>query len=153
MRFLTIHDLNDFNDLMQKYKFIDHTGDLGIQIFGEDLPELFKHAGEAFFHIITDRKKIRKSMSRKITVNAEGLEDLLVNWLNEFVFLFDTEMLLFRDFEISSLDERHLEATVHGEPYNEGRHPIKTTVKGATYHQLGVYREKDIWKAQVIFDL
>jgi SHS2 domain-containing protein len=145
--------LNDFNVLMQKYKFIDHTGDLGIQVFGENLPELFRHAGEAFFHIITERKKVRKSMSRKITVNADGLEDLLVNWLNEFVFLFDTEMLLFRDFDIPSLNEHHLEATVHGEPYDEKRHPIKTTVKGATYHQLEIYKEKDIWKAQVIFDV
>ena len=92
-------------------------------------------------------------MSHKITVKADGPEDLLVNWLNEFVFLFDTEMLLLRDFDIASLNEHHLEATVHGERYDEKRHPIKTTIKGATYHQLGIYREKNIWKAQVIFDL
>jgi SHS2 domain-containing protein len=138
---------------MQKYKFIDHTGDLGIQIFGENPAELFRHAAQAFFQIITDRAKIRKSISRKITVRGEGLEDLLVNWLNEFIFLFDTEMLLFKDFDILSFDERHLEAVAYGEPYDEKRHSIKTTVKGATYHQLEIYREKDTWKGQVIFDV
>jgi SHS2 domain-containing protein len=51
------------------------------------------------------------------------------------------------------LNEQALEATARGEPYDENRHPIKTTVKSATYHQLRIRREKGIWKAQIILDL
>ncbi len=135
------------------FSFIDHTGDLGIRVWGESPQVLFLHAAEAFFHIITDRRRIRKRDSRRISLRADGLEELLVTWLNEFVFLFDAEGLLFTHFQILSLDEHRIEAIARGEVYEEGRHPIKTTIKGATYHQLRIYQQGGMWEAQVIFDL
>jgi len=138
---------------MENFRFIDHTGDLGVEVFGENLSALFQHAGEAFTEIITDAETIVTRESIPVSLKAEQIEDLLVRWLNEFVFLFDTKGLLFRVFNIASIDDRHIEATVQGEPYDERRHPIKTTVKSATYHQLEVVREGEIWKARIILDL
>lgn len=69
------------------------------------------------------------------------------------MFLFDTEGLLFSVFDIVSIDDRRVEETVHGEAYAEACHPMKTTIKGATYHQLEVVRRGGSWKAMVIFDL
>ncbi len=138
---------------MEKFRFIEHTGDLGAEIFGESLAELFQHAGEAFTDIVSDAETVLKKETRHIALQAEQIEDLLIRWLNEFIFLFDTEGLLFAGFDVISIDDRHIEATVQGEIYDENRHPIKTTVKGATYHQLAVVREDTIWKARIIFDL
>jgi SHS2 domain-containing protein len=138
---------------MKKFRFIDHTGDLGIEVFGESLPSLFQHAGEAFTDIITDGKKIRSRESRDISLHADRIEDLLIRWLNEFIYLFDTEGFLPKTFDIASIEDCHIEARVQGELYDEGRHPIRTTVKGATYHQLQVIHEEDLWKARVILDL
>ncbi len=138
---------------MKRFRFINHTGDLGIEIYGESPADLFRHAGEAFTEIVTDAKTIRKKETRHISLQADRIEDLLVAWLNEFIFLFDTEGLLFTQFEIISIDARHIRATVQGEAYNENRHPIKTIIKGATYHQLRVIRDKATWKARVIFDI
>lgn len=139
---------------MKKFRFIDHTGDLGVEIYGDSLPALFRNAGEAFTEIVSDGKSIRPHNSMSISLRADRIEDLLVHWLNEFIFLFDTEGLLFAVFDIASIDERHIEATVKGEQYDQDRHPIKTIVKSATYHQLqaGVL-EDGTWKARVIFDL
>jgi SHS2 domain-containing protein len=138
---------------MVKFRFIDHTGDLGIEVYGDSLRDLFQHAGEAFADIVTDAETIRPQESKQICLDADNIEDLLVRWLNEFVFLFDTEDLLFSVFDIVSVDDHHIEATVKGEAYDDTRHPINTTVKGATYHQLEVVRQNDLWKAHVIFDL
>jgi SHS2 domain-containing protein len=137
----------------RKFKFIDHTGDMGVKVFGENVQALFQHAAEALVHIITDPKAIREKESRKISIRANSREELLVRWLNEFVYLFDTHGSLFRRFEILDLDDSSIEAIVHGETYEEGRHTIHRTVKGATYHQLQVTRGKEGWEAQVIFDL
>lgn len=138
---------------MKKYRFIDHTGDLGVEIFGENLFALFRHAGEAFTEIITDPDTIQPADSKHISLNADRVEDLLVHWLNEFIFMFDAKGLLISVFDIDSVDARHIDATVRGEIYDKARHEIKTTVKSATYHQLKVARENHTWKAQVIFDL
>jgi SHS2 domain-containing protein len=40
---------------------LDHTGDLGIRVFGRSLPDLFRHAAEALFHVITDPETIRNA--------------------------------------------------------------------------------------------
>jgi SHS2 domain-containing protein len=86
-------------------------------------------------------------------LKSKGTEALLVSWLNEFLYLFDTGGLLFRHFEILSLDDRHLKATARGEAYEEGRHPINTLIKAVTYHQLEILKEKGAWKTRIIFDL
>lgn len=138
---------------MRKFEFVDHTGDLGIRVFGKSLSDLFHHAAEALFHVITDPETILPKETRKIAVAGHGPEELLISWLNEFIYLFDTRGLLFREYEFIFLNEKSLEALVRGEPYDENRHPIKTTVKSATYHQLQIRQEKGEWEAQVILDL
>lgn len=135
------------------FRFIDHTGDVGIALEGRDPSELFRHAGEAFFSILTDLGKIRGRIRRRIELEANGWEDLLVRWLSEFNFLFETEGMLFRTFDIDTIDEHRIRATAQGEPYEEGRHPIKTSVKAVTYHQLRVRQEGGTWKVTVIFDI
>jgi SHS2 domain-containing protein len=141
------------NNDMRKFEFLDHTGDLGIRVFGKSLPDLFRHASEALFHVITDPETIQCRETRRISLQGHDLEELLIDWLNEFIYLFETQGLLFRDFDFSSLDAQSLEASARGEPYDASRHPIKTTVKSATHHQLHIRREKGLWKAQVILDL
>ena len=137
----------------RKFKFIDHTADMGIQVYGETLSLLFQHAAEGLLHIITDPKRIREKESREISVRANGLEELLVNWLNELIYLFETGGFLFRRFEILDLGEYFIEAVAFGEIFDEGYHPILRTIKATTYHQLHVTRGKAGWEAQVIFDL
>jgi SHS2 domain-containing protein len=138
---------------VRKFEYLDHTGDMGIRVFGKTLPDLFHHAAEALFHVITDPETIQPKETRKITLQANDLEELLIDWLNEFIYLFETQGLLFRDFQVHALDERSLQASARGEPYDEIRHPIQTTVKSATHHQLHIRREKGLWKAQIILDL
>jgi len=138
---------------MDKFKFIDHTGDLGMVIFGKDPRELFVHAAEGFFYILTNPKKVRSNSTCEISLKANGMEELLVAWLNEFVYLFDTRRLLFSRFQVLALDDLSMKAVARGEPYEEGRHPIKRTIKEATYHQLRIHEEGGAWEAQVIFDL
>jgi len=136
-----------------RFEFVDHSGDLGVRVFGETLPGLFQQAAEALAFIITDTEKIRIKETRKILLEAKTDEELLITWLNELVYLFDTEGLLFKAFQVLSVHDQHLEALAQGEIYVEGRHPIKTAVKAATYHQLKILHHQGVWTALVIFDL
>ncbi len=141
----------------KKYTLINHTADLGIEVYGEGLQELFSNAGFALFDIMTDISKVKESTKKVITVEGNDLEQLMVNWLNDLLYLFDVEGLLFKRFEVAvgAIHELplHLNAIVAGECYDPDRHVIETAVKAATYHQIQVVKENDRWRARIIIDL
>jgi SHS2 domain-containing protein len=138
---------------MKRFEILNHTADIGIVVYGEDLKSLFQNAGEVFFHLITDLKKVRLRTEREIKIRGESLERLMVDWLTELLYLHEVEGLLFKRFEVESVGKDGLKAKAKGETYREGIHVIKTGVKAITYHQIKVRKEKKDWKAQIIFDL
>ena len=138
---------------MKRFEILDHTADIGLVVYGDDLKALFENAGEGFFHIITDLRKVKRRIERPITLRGESLDRLIVDWLNELLYLHDVEGLLFKGFKVKSVGEDGLKATVKGEPFQEGVHVIKTGVKAVTYHQIEVRQENGRWRAQIIIDL
>jgi SHS2 domain-containing protein len=138
---------------MKRFKILDHTADIGLIVYGEDLKALFENAGEAFFHLVTDLRKVRSRTERRIEIQGEILERLMVDWLTELLYLHDVENLLFKKFKVESIGKAGLKAMVKGEPFQEGVHVIKTEVKAVTYHRIEVRKENGGWRAQIIFDL
>lgn len=140
-------------DKGKKFRFLDHTGDLGILVYGGNLEELFSNAAEAFFDIITDVRRIRESTERIIRAQGPNLEELMVRWLGELLYVHDVDGLLFRSFSIDELRDGSLKARARGEAFDEKRHVMKTEIKAVTYHQIQVRKEKGRWRARIIFDL
>jgi SHS2 domain-containing protein len=138
---------------MKRFKVLDHTADIGLIVYGEDLKALFENAGEAFFHLVTNLRKVRSRTERRIEIQGEILERLMVDWLTELLYLHDVENLLFKKFKVESIGKAGLKAMVKGEPFQEGVHAIKTKVKAVTYHRIEVRKGNGGWRAQIIFDL
>ena len=138
---------------MRRFEFLDHTADIGVVVYGENLQALFENAGKAFFHLITDLRKVRPRTERRIEIGWESLERLMVDWLSELLYLHEVENFLFKEFIVESVGEQGLKAVAKGEPFQEGVHVIKTEVKAVTYHQIAVREENGNWRAQIIFDL
>lgn len=137
----------------RRYEILDHTADIGLIVYGENLSALFENAGEAFFRLITDLRKVKPRIERKIVIERETLERLMVDWLNQLLYLHDVENLLFKKFRVETVGEEGLKAIAAGEPFQENLHVINTEVKAVTYHRIEVRREKESWRAQVILDL
>ncbi len=138
---------------MKRYELLDHTADIGIIAFGKSLPEAFGNAAYAMFDILTNAEEIREDQSFDIQVSANDIGDLLVTWLDELLFRYETERIILKRFEISELTEKSLKATVFGEKVDLKRHVIKVEIKNITYHQLKVEKTSKGWRLQVIFDL
>jgi len=137
----------------KKFRLLDHTGDLGVLVYGEDLEELFANAGEVFFDIITDLRRVRETTERTIRIESSNLEDLMVNWLGELLYFHDVDGLLFKSFSIDEIGDGTMKARARGEVFQEERHVIKTEIKAVTYHQLQVKKATGRWRARIIFDL
>jgi len=135
------------------YEVFDHTADIGIHAFGRTLPELFIHAAQGMESLVVAPEQVRESVSRAIAVEGHDIVSLLIAWLNELIFLFDTEYLLFRTFEISAFTETSLKGSASGEPYDAQRHELSSAIKAVTWHEAAVEPTGDGYKARIIFDI
>ncbi len=135
------------------YEVFDHTADVGIHAFGRTLPELFIHAAQGMESLVVVPEQVRELVSREIAVEGHDIVSLLIAWLNALIFLFDTEYLLFRTFEINAFTETSLRGSASGEPYDEQRHELSSAIKAVTWHEAAVEPTGDGYKARIIFDI
>ncbi|HDO22232.1 MAG TPA: archease [Nitrospirae bacterium] len=138
---------------MKKFEIIDISGDAGLRAFGNSVPELFKNAAKGMYSLITSLKSIEIKESRGVKASGESLEGLLIAFLNELIFYFDTDGFIGREITIERLSENHVEATVSGEAFDTDRHEPGLLIKAATYHNVNVRKTNGSWEASVIFDI
>ena len=138
---------------MKTYELIEHTADVGIKAYGKNISEAFENAAKGMFDIITDNSEIESTGEYEIHLEAQDLEQLLVDWLSELLFLNSAKNLVFSFFKVE-LDEKNnsLSAHVFGEKYSLSKHKIGAEIKAVTYHILEV-RNKRPYHVQVLFDI
>jgi len=136
----------------KEFEIIDHTADVGIIAYGADIRQTFANAARALFSIITELEDVEEVLHRDIELNATDQESLLVQWLNELIYLFDVENIVFKRFDIFHLDQTRLKAIIYGEKIDKAKHKLKTGVKATSYHMLKVEKNNG-YKAQVRFDI
>ena len=138
---------------MGQYKLIDHTADIGIFVEGEDLKDLFATSAYAMFSQMIDLSKIKDKKTKRVELEGENLEDLLIRWLNELLFL-STKGYIFKNFNIENLKENSLRASLKGDKIDFRKIPLKQQIKAATYHQLEIKKKTDsCWQTTIIFDV
>lgn len=138
------------------HDFPEHTADLACEIRAPTLEALLAEAGRAFTDAITPVDGVRSREERVLGVSAPSPPELLVAWLEELLYLFETTDLLASRTEVhveGGSGGLRLEATVGGEAFDAVRHPLRTLIKGITYHELLVEEGPDGWRARVIFDV
>jgi len=136
----------------KEFEILNHTADVGIIAYGGDMKEAFANAARGLFSLITELDDIEEVVHRDIELTAPDQESLLVKWLNELIYLFDTENIIFKRFDITQLSQTRLKARSYGHEVDNSKHTLKTGVKAATYHMLKI-EKNDGSKVQVLFDI
>ena len=135
----------------KEFEILNHTADVGIIAYGADINEAFANAAKGLFSLITELDDVEEMTHRDIELTAPDQESLLVAWLNELIYLFDVENIVFKRFDITRLDSTHLRARSYGHRVESG-YELKTGVKAATYHMLKI-DQSDGSRVQVLFDI
>jgi len=136
---------------MKRFRLIEHTADTGLIAGGNSLAEAFANAAYGLFSIIAELDTVSEAEARLVAVNAGDFQELLFNWLNDLLYIFDVEHLIFKKFDILEFTETGLTSRCWGERYDPKRHQLKTGVKSATYHMLDVDEREN--SVRVIFDV
>ena len=135
------------------FEVIDHTADIGITAYGADIKEVFTNAAVGLFSLMAELDDIKENVQRELKLSAEDEEILLVEWLNELIYIFDVEHIIFKRFEIDELTSNQIRARCFGEEIKPGQHKLKREIKAATYHMLRISKDNSGYKVQVIFDI
>ncbi|MDH3254954.1 MAG: archease [Acidobacteriota bacterium] len=139
------------------FRILDHTADIGIEVEAAEIGHLFADAARGFASCVTDLTTIEARHDRHFAVSSQGLDNLMVDWLDELLYTFEIDGQVFSQLDVDVLcagEKFRLEARAAGEHFDPERHPLKVPIKAVTYHELKVWRdEKGVWKARVIFDI
>ncbi|OYT42268.1 MAG: archease [Candidatus Aenigmarchaeota archaeon ex4484_224] len=142
---------------MKKFEFIDiTTADVAFLAYGKSLEEVFENSALAMFEVMVNTSKVEKKEERRIEAKGFDLESLLFDWLNELLFFYGSENLVFSEFKVKigkKNEEFFLEGIAKGEKFDEKKHEPKTEVKAVTYHKMKIKKEDGIWKVRVILDI
>jgi SHS2 domain-containing protein len=147
---------------MKKYEQIDISGDVGLKIWGKKIEEILENSAKGMLELITDTSGVEETVEKGVALESENYEDLLVRWLNELVFLFDTYGFICRTFNINIQKGQKitaaeniikLKAKVSGGIFDSEVNESRLLIKAATYHGLSVKKVNSHWEATVIFDI
>jgi len=138
---------------MKKYEQVEHTADIGIRAYGADLKELFVNAACGMLDIVFDTDAIDENLDVPLEITGVDTEELLVNWLQELLYLFEVKHLALKRVAVEEIANGKLKATVFGERFDQKRHTAKTEIKAVSYHQLRIEKRGDILAVQIIFDI
>jgi SHS2 domain-containing protein len=138
------------------YRFLNHTADVAFDVEAPTRDDLFGEALAAFTDTLTERETVEERVTRRFELRSSQLDLLLVDWLTELLYAFETEGLLFQYADVRVTEEDgafHLVAEARGEAEDPERHSGKVLVKAVTYHGLEVVEEGNGWRARVVFDI
>src|SRR5262249_5699321 len=129
------------------HEWRSHTAEIELAVDADSPEQVFAEAAEALAELISLGRD-GEPRNRQVAIDAADLGALLVEWLEELIFLADTEG--FAPERVADLEIRDtsLTATLVGRP---GR--IEPLVKAPTYHGLRFARDDGVWHARVVLDV
>lgn len=142
---------------MKPFEIIDHTADAGIKVWGATMTELFENAARGMFAVIAkDGCNVQGSkIEKKIEIHktADSLEEILVSWLSELLYVFNREKTYFSDFKVKSLNNDGIEAQASGVNLDLYQSDLYTEIKAVTFHNLKIEENVDGFSCTIIFDV
>lgn len=130
-----------------EHHFVEHGGEVEVELSAENEIGLFAAALDAFAELVAGSED---GEATEVSIELRGRDRtlLLVDWLNELLFLVEIEQFVPRHITSIELGEESLQATVagdHGTP--------RPLVKGISLNGLRFEQEGGVWHGRVVFDV
>jgi SHS2 domain-containing protein len=129
------------------YRWVEHTSEIELLIEDETPQAVFAEALVALGDLLTEQRG-GEPVSHEVSVSAADLPTLLAEWMNELVYLAETDGFIPERTQRLDLTERTVEAVVAGRRGNP-----RNLVKAVTYHGLELSRSDGRWTARVVLDV
>ncbi len=135
------------------YTVVEHPADTGFETTACDLTSLFTNAALALFDLLWQAVPSAEDQEFPLEINGNDTEELMVNFLEEFLYLHDSRCLVMTRIAIDAVAPPTLRGRAWGHPFQAGRDQVRLVAKAVTYHQLHVGNDGAGWRARVMLDI
>ena len=136
-------------NMPEKFKIISTAEDIKLRVFGKDKDELFKNAAAGMLSVLKP-SCTKEVVERKIMVEADDAENLLLEFLNEVLYQMRINKECYQEFDLKFKNENKLEARLKGVSLRGFGGELK---RGA-YCDLRIWRnEREELECEVVFDI
>lgn len=132
------------------FEHLPHIGEVRLRLRGSSIADILQQAAVAVAELLLPgRPPPGAELVHEIVLDAPDRAALLVDWLNELLFLAERDRWLPSRIEMHEANETHLRATASG-PVLEC---APSLVKAATWHGLRFEVEDGGFEAEVLLDI
>ncbi len=135
------------------FRLLEHTADMGIAARAPSLKDVFIESARGLRTLMLGNSPAESAQQQQVELHCDNEAELLVAWLNEIIYLFETKGLVPASFQIELIEQSHLKGVIEGEEFNPARHNVERQAKAATYHQLELSQTDHGWTARIFIDL
>jgi SHS2 domain-containing protein len=139
--------------MSRSFELLDHPSDIGILGRGNSREDALVAVSNGLTSIMADPGSFQPAVEREFHVEGSDPAAQVINWLNEILFYFDTESLIFVDFVVDSWTPERLSGRAKGDHFDMNRDELRTSVKAATYHQFEMKQTASGWELRVFIDV
>jgi SHS2 domain-containing protein len=146
--------------MKKRYEILEHIADGKFRAFGRSLEEALGNAALAMVSLMWDSKKIRPAQREKIKVKASSVEQLIVKFLTEFIYLMEVKSFLLGRIDVLKIKKTsrgkrivyELQAEVSGDRISPG-YELYGQVKAVTYNDMKIEKVDNGLVLQVVVDM
>ncbi|KAF2074438.1 hypothetical protein CYY_004256 [Polysphondylium violaceum] len=139
------------------FEYLDHTADI-MFVWGKDLKESFEQMALAMMHYMVELDTVEmddSAVTHEIKVSGHDMDSLLFAYMDECLFIFNTEFSIFKEIEILSIDRESftIEARAKGIELDKSKHTTGTEIKAITYSCMEIKEAQDKSEVYLIVDI
>lgn len=131
------------------YKLHEHTADIRLEATGESLAGLFSETMKAM-NAVSCPGFSSEMVERQVEVSSPDILSLLVDFLNEIVFLGQVHHEAYEELQTVAVTETQFKGVVKGRKIIS----MEEEIKAVTLHEASVRQtEKGTWLANLVLDI
>src|SRR5881227_2359584 len=108
--------------MVPKFELLEHTSDIGVLARGANRNEALIAVSHGLVSILVNPAGFKPLEERFFKATGSDEAAQIVNWLNEILFFFDTEGMVFVEFDIESWNTDEVIGRARGERFDIDRH-------------------------------
>lgn len=135
------------------WEHFDVEADVGVRAWGPTRAAAFEQAALGMFALVVAPDEVTPAESREVRAQGDTPADLLVNWLNECLYVHEIEGFAIQSAEVTRLEAAMVHGLLRGEELDRSRHRVGTMVKAVTHHRVGVTQAGDRHEVSVVVDV
>ena len=131
------------------FEEIAHTADWSIRVWADDLAGLLTESAKGMYALANAVASESPRVKREFSLEAVDAESLLVSFLEELLYLSESEGLMFDDFSGLKVEGSKLTGMMEGRALRSQEKEIKAV----TFHNLAIRHTERGLEVEIVFDV